>query len=109
MTRNNLNILKEELSKLSTKEKDNSLEKLRNEIDMIDSEISSLLIKRINLVIEIGSIKKSLNLSTYDARREKEIEKNIFLSDDLKINRALKNIFERIIDESRSIQRERKK
>lgn len=101
--------LTEELSKLNIKDKDILLGKFRNEVDKIDAEISSLLIKRINLVIEIGTIKKSLDLSTYDAQREKDIIENILYTNDPRINKALKNIYERIIDESRSIQRERKR
>ena len=109
LTTDDLHMLTEELGKLSTKEKDNVLERLRKEVDKIDSEISSLLIERINLIIEIGAIKKSLNLPAYDATREREIEKNICYDDDSGINKALKNIYERIIDVSRSLQREREK
>lgn len=97
------------MTKLETKEKDILLEQFRKEVDKIDSEIASLLIKRINLVIEIGLIKRSLSMPTYDAAREKEIEKNIEYKDNELIDKTLKNIYERIIDESRAIQRAREK
>ena len=105
----NLHIVTEELKKLSSEERSGILEKLRTEVDKIDSEISSLLIERIKLIMEIGEIKRTLGLPTYDAAREREIENNIQFNGSPGINKALKSIYERIVDESRSIQRGRKK
>ena len=109
MKSDDLHILADELAKLNRKEKEILLDQLRKEINKIDSRIAAQLVKRINVVIEIGMIKKSMGLSTYDAQREKEIESNIKKEDDSSINKALKNIYERIIDESRAIQREKEK
>lgn len=109
MNTDDLHILADELIKLDKKEKDILLEQFRTEVDKIDSEIASLLIKRINLVIEVGMIKRSLGLPTYDPGREKEIEKNIEYKEDELIDKILKNIYERIIDESRALQKARKK
>lgn len=109
MSSDDLHILAEELIKLDTKEKDILLEQFRKEVDRIDSEIAALLVKRINLIIEVGMIKESLGIPTYDAKREKEIEKNIEYKDDTILDKALKSIYERIIDESRAIQRAREK
>jgi chorismate mutase len=103
------NIIKE-LCKLSTGEKEILLEKIRTEVDKIDAELISLLIKRIKLSGEIGIIKNALNVPAYDAKREKEIENNISSQiSDPKIEKSLKRVFERIIDESRAIQKEREK
>jgi chorismate mutase len=109
LSSDDLHILAEELIKLDTKEKDILLEQFRKEVDRIDSEIAALLVKRINLIIEVGMIKGWLGIPTYDAKREKEIEKNIEYKDDAIIDKTLKNIYERIIDESRAIQRAREK
>ncbi len=109
MSDDELHILAEELVKLNPKEKDSLLDQFRNEVDKIDTEIASLLVKRINLIIEVGMIKKSLGIPSYDPKREKEIEKNIEYEEDELINKTLKNIYERIIDESRAIQRAREK
>ncbi len=98
-----------ELKKLSSDERNELLKKLRTKVDKIDSEISALLIERIKLTIEIGEIKKTLNLPAYDAHRERAIENNIRFNGSPEIDKALKNIYERIVDESRSIQRGRKK
>lgn len=110
MAKNQLNILSEEMEKLTPAEKDGLLAKLRDEVDKVDAELVELLIKRINISIEIGTIKKSLGLNTYDARRESEIDENINkIAENPGIRKSLKRIYERIIDESRAIQREREK
>jgi chorismate mutase len=102
--------LTKEIGRLSSEEKEKLLTKLRNEVDKVDAEIIDFLIKRINLSVEIGKIKRSLALKTYDAEREKEIDNNIDrLSENPDIKKSLKRIYERIIDESRAIQRAREK
>lgn len=105
-----LHIISEEIEKLTKSEKDKLLGKLREEVDIIDSEIVKFLTKRINVSVEIGSIKKTIGLDTYDPRREYEIDDNINkLSEDPFVRKSLKRIYERIIDESRAVQREREK
>jgi chorismate mutase/prephenate dehydratase len=100
----------EKIKNLNPEEKNDFLIRLRNEIDKVDSEISRLLIRRIQISMEIGTIKKTIGLGTYDARRENEIDENINkLSDNPEIIKSLKRIYERIIDECRAIQREREK
>ncbi len=84
--------------------------KLRNEVDRTDEAIIDLLMKRIDLSLEIGRIKSTVGLNTYDARREKEIDNNIDkLAENPDLQKHLKRIYERIIDECRAIQREREK
>ncbi len=110
MAENYLHILSEAVENLTPKEKDELLSKLRNEVDKIDAELIDILIRRINLSIEIGRIKRSMGLKTYDFSREKEIENNIDkLLENPQVKKSLKRIYERIIDESRAIQREREK
>jgi chorismate mutase len=76
----------------------------------VDAEITQLLIRRLKISLDIGEIKKTIGLDAYDAAREKEIGANIELfSEDSGFNRTLKRIYERIIDESRAIQKEREK
>jgi chorismate mutase len=110
LTSENFHIVAEELKKLNPEEKERLLEKIRVEVDETDAKIISLLIKRINLSNDIGSTKKSLNIPAYDAKREKEIEEKISSAiDDSRIEKSLKRIYERIIDESRAMQRAREK
>tara|TARA_Y100000310_G_scaffold75795_1_gene72174 strand:- start:1704 stop:1970 length:267 start_codon:yes stop_codon:yes gene_type:complete len=50
-----------------------NLEETRKEIDNIDDEIISLLSKRQYLIKKIAEIKKELNKSVLDEKREEEI------------------------------------
>ena len=50
-----------------------NLEETRKEIDNIDDEIISLLSKRQDLIKKIAEIKKELNKSVLDEKREGEI------------------------------------
>lgn len=80
----------------------------RLKIDEIDSEILNLLNKRAKFSIEIGKIKKLQRLPIHSPKREKFIIERV-----LRENRGplqsdgIRHIFERIIDESRHIERER--
>ena len=95
---------------LRPEEKDELLARLRNEVDNLDEEIAGLLIKRFNASVEIGEIKRALGLAAYDALREKEIDENIDkLAEDPDIKKSLRRVYERIIDESRTVQKEGEK
>lgn len=48
------------------------LNKLRGDIDIIDSEIVNLLCQRGNIVLKVSEYKKEHNLSVLDSNREKE-------------------------------------
>lgn len=89
-----------------TMNNDMKLNELRDELDYIDDQIASLILKRLEQSSIIGKIKKEMSVSTYTPVREREILQRIISSvnnDELKIH--VKRIFERIIDESRAIQR----
>ncbi len=110
MTEDYSHSLTGEIDKLSREDKEHILLRLRDEVDKVDGEITGLLISRIKISLEIGAIKTTMGLAAYDASREKEIGDNIQnFSPDNEIKNALKRIYERIIDESRSIQKERGK
>jgi UPF0755 protein len=96
-----------ELSTLSSKEKEEILGKLRHGMDDIDKQIVSLLSKRTLHSVLIGRVKRSLNLPTYNPKREKEIAERIssYVEEPLRKD-VLLRIYERILDESRAIQRE---
>lgn len=98
-------ILKE-LNNLSEKEKKVLLERLRSEVDGLDKQILNLLYRRTINSILIGRIKKSIDLSNYTPGRENEIIKKVkSFSNDPDISLSLQRIYERIIDESRDIQK----
>ncbi len=96
-----------ELQSLSTEEKEELLNKLRASVDEIDIELVSLLSKRTKHSIMIGRIKRSMGLATYNPEREKFINQRIgsYAEEPLR-KEAVMRIYERILDESRAIQRE---
>ncbi|WP_337871956.1 chorismate mutase [Ignavibacterium sp.] len=77
----------------------------RSLIDQIDHELKKNLSARVELIEAVAEIKRILGSSTFDAKREEEIFNRI--SQNLKGNKLhyIQNVFERIIDESRSLQR----
>jgi chorismate mutase len=88
-----------------------SMEKLaecRRQIDAVDRKILTLLNERTRIVEEIGSIKQKLSLPIYEPKREDEVFHNVTSQNPGPLSaEALKRIFERIIDEMRSIQRDK--
>ena len=96
-----------ELESLSTEEKEELLNKLRSSLDTIDKELVALLSKRTKHSILIGRIKRSMGLATYNPEREKFINERIgtYAVEPLR-KEAVMRIYERILDESRAIQRE---
>jgi chorismate mutase len=78
----------------------------RKRIDEIDVQLAELLCERSTCVIEIGKIKRRQNLSVYDPEREKEIVARVLRYNQGPLdNEALKRLFERILDESRRMER----
>lgn len=53
--------------------KNETLEKLRNQIDQIDEEILKILSKRINIVKKIGEFKKENKIDFFDSVRYKNL------------------------------------
>jgi chorismate mutase len=78
----------------------------RDEIDRIDEELVRLLNKRSQCALEIGHIKHELNIPVYSPNREAEVIRHV-----TGINKgpldsgAIRRLFERIIDESRTLER----
>lgn len=104
---NLINKIENELNSLSKDEKEEILKKLRDGIDDIDKQLVKLLVKRTLHSVLIGRVKQSMNLATYNPKREKEISQRISsLTEEPLSKEALLRIYERILDESRAIQRE---
>ena len=99
--------IQNELESLSTEQRNEILVKLRDNVDEIDKELVHLISKRTLHSVLIGRVKRSMNLATYNPQREKEISQRIssFVEEPLS-KEALLRIYERILDESRAIQRE---
>ena len=78
----------------------------RDKIDEVDRELVALLNRRAGWVLEIARLKKQMGLAIYEPLREEEIFRNIAAANGGPLDHgALRRVFERIIDEGRSIQR----
>ncbi|MBV6434565.1 MAG: hypothetical protein IANPNBLG_04818 [Bryobacteraceae bacterium] len=82
----------------------------RARIDEIDRQIRDLLNQRTTVVEQIGRIKREAALPIYEPRREDQVFRNVMESNSGPLpSDALKRVFERIIDEMRTVQRDRMK
>jgi chorismate mutase len=78
----------------------------RKEIDRIDEQLIALLNERSQCAIEIGRIKRELGLAIYSPSREAEVISHVInLSEGPLEPAAVRRVFERIIDESRRVER----
>jgi chorismate mutase-like protein len=88
-----------------------SIDKLadcRRRIDQLDVKIVELLNQRTEIVHEIGRIKRQFSLPVYEPKREDQVFENVSSHNPGPLNsEALKRIFERIIDEMRTIQQKK--
>jgi prephenate dehydrogenase/chorismate mutase len=83
----------------------NTIEKRRAEIDVIDDGLLTLLNRRARLAAEIGLVKKRKRAALCDPDREREVLVRVCESSDGPLDeQAVKKIFKTIIDESRRIQ-----
>jgi chorismate mutase len=82
------------------------LEIHRQQIDEVDRKLVGLLNERFTIVQGIGRIKKLANLPVYEPKREDLVFANIASANQGPLPpQAMRGIFERIIDEARSVQR----
>jgi len=82
------------------------LDEFRVSIDEIDRQIVALINERTRVVEEIGRVKREAQLPVYEPKREEQVFANITAANQGPIpHEAVRRIFERIIDEMRSIQR----
>ncbi len=86
------------------------IDAIREEINRLDDELLKIFNQRAGLALQIGEIKKEKGLPVYDPEREKRIFLRMKslnsgpLEDD-----AIVRLFERVIDESRRLERIRTK
>lgn len=91
-------------------EKDSDLREIitgfREEIDSLDSQLLAIFNRRASLALEIGRIKKVLALPVYDPSREKRIFERMKNDNPGPLDDgAVVRLFERVIDESRRLER----
>ncbi len=84
-----------------------NMKSLRRKIDRADKRIVKLLNKRASHADEIGKIKEKLGLEIYSPEREKQVIDNVCRENPGPLNdEAVRRVYERIIDESRRLERE---
>ena len=84
------------------------LSEFRVLIDDVDRRIVELLNERTRVVENIGRVKRQAKLPIYEPKREDQVFANVTGCNQGPLSpEALRRIFERIIDEMRSIQRQR--
>jgi len=83
-----------------------NIDDIRLAINRIDNELLKLFNERAALALEIGHIKRELDLPIYDPKREKLIFEKMQQDNPGPLdNAAIVRLFERVIDESRSLER----
>jgi chorismate mutase len=82
------------------------LNRFRAQIDVLDLRLLEILNERTAIVHCIGRIKEELKLAVYEPKREDQVYANVLAHNQGPLPPdAVKRIFERIIDEMRTIQR----
>ena len=82
------------------------LTRCRIQIDSLDVQLLELLNQRTAIVEEIGRIKQGLALGIYEPKREEQVFANVLSHNQGPLpQEAVKRIFERIIDEMRTVQK----
>ena len=80
----------------------------RAKIDDLDRQLVELLNRRTHIVEDIGRAKEAAGLPIYEPNREEDVYRNVFSHNQGPLTaEALRGIYERIIDEMRSLQRSR--
>jgi chorismate mutase len=81
------------------------LVRCRDEIDELDRALLNILNQRTAIVERIGRIKQELRLAIYEPKREDQVFENVVRHNGGPLtHEAVKRIFERIIDEMRTVQ-----
>jgi chorismate mutase len=84
----------------------NDLDGWRKRIDEIDQQMVKLLNERSRCAVEIGHLKKQINAPAWQPQREAEILRNVVKANTGPLDdAAIRRLFERIIDEARSLER----
>lgn len=79
----------------------------RAKIDAVDQKLLELLNERAGYTLEIGKLKKVAGLPVYDPEREKRIYRRLAeLNAGPLSMEAVRRLFERIIDESRRLEKQ---
>jgi chorismate mutase len=84
-----------------------TIEDWRKKIDKLDRRLVRLLNQRAKFTDEIGKVKQKRGLDAYSPSREEEVLRNVMKWNDgpLPVD-VLRRLYERILDESRTLEKE---
>jgi chorismate mutase len=86
---------------------ESELSRLRDAIDRVDEVIVRLLNQRAKYAVQIGEIKPILGMAIYAPEREKQVLLHVERTSDGPLDpTTIRRLFERIIDESRRVERQ---
>lgn len=86
------------------------IDDIRKRIDDLDRQLLEIFNERASLALKIGEIKKQRDIPVYDPGREKRIFDAMKATNPGPLDDgAIIRLFERVIDESRSLERRRTK
>ncbi|MCY4159565.1 MAG: chorismate mutase [Bacteroidetes bacterium] len=92
----------------SQKVSEKDIEPYRAQIDKIDQTLVRLLNERSSLANKIGRVKQQLGLPIYMPAREKKVIENVIRANPGPLSpEAVRRLFERIIDETRALERQK--
>ena|SRR5579863_2448063 len=95
-----------DMSAADKKTQDKSVEDWRRKIDEIDHRLVQLLNERSRCVVEIGRIKQVSGEALYQPDREKQVLDGVVSANPGPLpDAAIRRLFERILDEARSVER----
>ena len=84
------------------------LDELRRNIDRIDLQLLALLNERARVVEKIGAVKQQHTLPVYEPKREEAVFQNVQAHNHGPLTAdAVRRVFERVIDEMRTLQKRR--
>ncbi len=87
--------------------KEKELDRLRRAIDELDLVLVKLLNQRAKYALQIGRAKQEDRLPVYSPEREREVIENVDRANPGPLSgEGLRRLYERIIDESRRLERE---
>ena len=83
-----------------------TIDELRAEIDRLDAQLLQIFNQRAALALQIGELKKEAGLPVFDPAREKRIFRRMKEDNPGPLDeQAIVRLFERVIDESRRLER----
>lgn len=94
------------MSAPDTNTPEKNVEDWRRKIDEIDRRLVDLLNERSRCVVEIGRIKQASGEALYQPDREKQVLDGVATANPGPLSgAAIRRLFERILDEARSVER----